>query len=105
MTYCRKRLAIALKLLSSIGAKLELDMAVLHTVCFWIAWQARKFDSFDGLCNNFDAASTLLRRRQTADKAALKTIVRLEHNLETIPYVLRLLAAALRSPEVDELAP
>ena len=30
MTYCRKRLAIALKLLSRIGAKLELDIAELR---------------------------------------------------------------------------
>ena len=30
MTYCRKRLAMALKLLSRIGAKLELDMAELR---------------------------------------------------------------------------
>ena len=55
MTYCRKRLAIALKLLSRIGAKLELDIVELRlvTVCFWTArGRHGKFDDDGGLCNS-----------------------------------------------------
>ena len=66
-TYCRKRLAIALKLLSRIGAKLELDIAQLRfvTVCFWIAWQARQVDG--GLCNSWGG-------RQRADRPRARTL-------------------------------